>query len=352
MHDLLACQVRCNEDDAPRCMPILRGQVWRIGPVEFEVTEATKPVAEPPPPRCSLAIETGYGEPLRATLTSDFLIGTAELCDCQVSRDSKLASRHVLITPRGGEWCLHDLTGSGGTTNGSRWEQTWQLRHNDEIQIGGMKIRVNCPERDTAVMRKETQTGRDTDPGSFVRTSEIERVSAGDGKTRMLAQVIYNHVKQSRALSAPPAATWRLWWERCQHLRVLQRAEREVVEGYPDRGLEQIKSILDSDPWDRRVLLSFAQICDAFGWDELCLYTLTLLHRQKRDDHLVLRAMARLCRHFGESDPRCLSKSVDFWQQVAELCPSEAVEINRTIQTIQVDMHLDHLTDFSHGDQD
>lgn len=78
----------------------------------------------------------------------EYIIGRRS--DCQIFvPDMRVSRQHARIIKDGGRWAVEDLGSNNGTfVNGNR-VQTFDLRHEDEIQIAQNRIRVELPEGQT-----------------------------------------------------------------------------------------------------------------------------------------------------------------------------------------------------------
>ena len=155
-----------------------------------------------------------------------------------------------------------------------------------------------------------------------------------------LAQQVYGFLKSQHNLYRPPVRG-------LPHIvRVIRdagrqsRAEAEFLAGRRVLGLQQMKALLEESPWSRSALIGLARMCDAGGFDHLCLGVMLLLHRMAPEDPFANRAIARIYRQLGRGDSRFLRKAQNHWRAVLAVRPREPLPIEKTIRKIDAEIYV------------
>ena len=96
------------------------------------------------------------------------------------------------------------------------------------------------------------------------------------------------------------------------------KAQREIKKD-PGHAVEMLEKVLEEDPYHRHANLVLKEAAVTAGWPEIGVFALrTLLNRNPRDVK-VLHELGRLYRELGESD-----QEVEVYNQISELNPLDA----------------------------
>ena len=432
IHNLQAVSIQSNGIEIHGRSELHDQEVWQLGLVKFVVSLAKSPQTERPrsvrTPSCTLSLE-GLDAPEQLRIATDTLVGTGHVCDVTASRGTGLAPRHCLITSFGQRWYVLDLTGRGGQRNGRNWKEICELKGEDRLSLGPLKMVVSLPERGRSTQPETKRERLSTSPSSELARRENRRKTETQGSAtgsltstsqtplkasvtapstgysaggsaapshradsdhsghrdqaasisdqglrdtrefgqvsadtdpymartaepsqsqpepfhqpaRPLVQAIYNQLKSRHTLHSSPKTTLPLLWQRWQTLSVSQEINRLFVEGQHERAIKLLVPLLEKDAWNRSLLLDFARMCDVMGLEDLCLYVLMLLHKLNREDVVVNRAIARLCRHLAVTDLRFYRRAAEHWRLVREACPAETIAIDQTLKDLDAEQAL------------
>jgi hypothetical protein len=340
MHPLRSVSLRCNGADVQHATAMLPGQTWSIGPVSFRVLSAPSRPDRGEVPRCSIKFERVTDHrpfDIVSLSTTEFLVGSSGICDLQATRTLKLESRHALLTCQSGEWYVHDLTGQGGVTGDYPWSTMARLCHGDEVTIGRLRFTVTCFDRPRGVTATEdTQQAANTQVAAPPVMDDRPPLMGADEQSRMLLRMLIELISRAREQQECPPVTMSLVLRRWGRAAAVAAIEHQAVTGFVEPALQQLRTLLEQDPWDNRLLLTAARIADAAHWDEQCLRLLTLIERSDPRSTLAIRAQARLLTHLGQQQPSLLKKAIGLWRRVVHAAPSEESAIQRTIQDLEV----------------
>ena len=364
--------IRCNGVPVHNRCEAHVGDVWEIGPNRFQVDLTGEPEAArasaAPAPHCRMIAEAGSHR-LPVSCPEDALIGSAHDCDITLPAATGVAARHCLAAVSAGTWHLVDLTGIGGLRNGEPWSGLTELAHGDIVQLGPLRLSLSLtpraitqtilnpssrmgsepPPRNASAPKPEppkppVSQPRAAPPGPVARppvpsgpsrpaepqpippaahSAEAADASAPhesqrfDWATRKLAQELYLYLRSTHAARAVPSTDLRTALRWLQTLREARRAEELFVRGEQETAIRELTRLLEADPWNRSLLLVFSRMCDASGFDDLCLHVLRLMQVIWPADEVVGRALARLCQHLGGTDPRYLKQSAQLWERIS-----------------------------------
>ncbi len=392
-HDVQAQEVKKNGQKPAQSILIENGDLWQIGSDEFlcsvtgESPDSGLPVALES--ECLVKISGHQGLPICHRFEKAVtIIGNALYCDVTFE-EPRLQPQHYLIANVGGTWFLHSLVDSGGhdgwggffrVTNGESFQVghtqlefqvtvkepksaavspvvetpksvpaaaavTFKVPEADESDAIGRSIAdiARIPSADAeAGLREAAQMAGSvanvgTDPNAFVQTSHDPHPGGGqDPVVLRTAQDILNKIKalhlrqghQDSSLSGRIRRA-RLWWE-------LRSVESEFAANARIRAFNKLGTLLEQDPEDRTLLLTFVRMCDVAGFDNICFHALRLMALRDPNDRVVTRALARICSHLGQSEPTYFAKAVRYWRDAQKQSPEERPAIESTIRDILV----------------
>lgn len=155
-----------------------------------------------------------------------------------------------------------------------------------------------------------------------------------------LAQQLYGFIKSQHNLYRPPRRGLPHIVRAIRDARSQSRAEADFLAGRRVHALQQMKALLEESPWNRSALIGLARMCDAGGFDHLCLGVMLLLHRMAPEDPFANRAIARIYRQLGRGDSRFLRKAQNHWRAVLAVRPRERVPIEKTIRKIDAEIYV------------
>jgi hypothetical protein len=387
LHNLHDVPVRCNGLDVEHCMVVSDGDRWEVGPftatVLLENESTISPKAHDRGQLCTLTITDAQGS-IEYELRRDALIGHAPDCEILLPPQRRLKPKHCLLTCQGNRWHLIDLTGRGGIRKRIHWDEWIILNDGDEITLEPLRIAVRLRLPPTRQRSPEATIDflggpPEDEPspgGSWSSDAEGTRASPEGApplakapaiepespsrpetaaidvaptqtalpvrdqrKVREVAQSTYNMVKSTHLLHARPKRSLGLLRLRLHSLIACRHVEDDFLGGNTERAFRAMAHLLERDAWNRSLLMTFARMCDAAGFDELCLYVLIRMHQLDPDDSVVNRSLARICGHLGvKTDSRFLGKSIEFWNLVCRQHPEEADAIQLTIDTLKSEL--------------
>src|SRR5207237_5280567 len=95
----------------------------------------------------------------------------------------------------------------------------------------------------------------------------------------------------------------------------LMKAQREIKKA-PARAVEMIEKVLEEEPYHRQANLTLKEAAVAAGWPEIGVFALRTLLEQNPRDVKVLHELGRLHHELGESD-----REVDVYNQITYINP-------------------------------
>src|SRR5437588_3467643 len=98
----------------------------------------------------------------------------------------------------------------------------------------------------------------------------------------------------------------------------LMRVQREVKKD-PKRAIEMLEKILEKEPYNRQANLVLKEAAVAAGWPEIGVFALRTLLEENPRDVKVLHELGRLHHELGESD-----REVEIYNQLTEINPLDA----------------------------
>lgn len=390
VHNLQSTQVQLNRVDVHARHELGDNDELKIGTVVLTVFGLNAPAT--PLPRmaqqCRISLKDSGNDLTTHDLTFDALIGSAHLCDIVLARSSTSSDRHALLVPARGHWFLYNLLSRVGRRNGVDWKHRTQLAAGDKIDMGGVVIQVlsvNQPPlpkshptsppakaskpqpaapRQVPAARPEpprptappaaspafTLPGSAVDSNPQLDTSTIvDRRPHPPGfgppghvdlEALKTAQELYNNLKSQHNLHEPPDRGPMQIVRSIRDAYRQSRAEADFLAGHRVHALRQMKKLLEESPWNRSALIGLARMCDAGGFDHLCLHVMLLLHRIDPMDAFANRAIARIYRQMGRSDSRFLRKSQNHWRAVMAARPDERIALENTIRKIDAEISI------------
>ena len=105
----------------------------------------------------------------------------------------------------------------------------------------------------------------------------------------------------------------------------VMKAKREIKRD-PKRAIEMLEKVLEEDPYHRQANLVLKEAAVTAGWPEIGVFALRTLLEENPRDVKVLHALGRLHHELGESD-----REVDVYNQITEINPldAEAVRLGK-----------------------
>jgi tetratricopeptide (TPR) repeat protein len=98
----------------------------------------------------------------------------------------------------------------------------------------------------------------------------------------------------------------------------LVNAQRELKKD-PKRAVEMIEKILESQPYHRQANLVLKEAAMAAGWPETAVFALKTLLEENGRDLKVLRELGRLCQELGDSE-----QEVEIYHRLSAIDPLDA----------------------------
>lgn len=392
-HDVQAQVVRQNGQEPEQSCLIRNGDLWQIGSEEFLSAVAGQPpeseLSNAIESECSVTISVYHGLPIchcfGKTVT---IIGNALYCDLTFD-EPRLQPQHYLIANVGGTWFLHSLVDSGGHDG---WGGFYRVTNGEVFQVGRTQlkfhVRLRQPEAPAVpspavtapeVAHKNATSGTATPaaaadsgipvaggvdatgqrsaepaqaesvrvpafvagvsskPNASVQTSPgPNSVGATDQVVLRAAQDVLNKIKAMHLRHRHQDGSL---WGRIRRAKLwlaLRSVESEFAANARIRAFHKLEGLLEQDPGDRTLLLTFVRMCDAAGFDDICFHALRLMALRDPDDRIVTRALARICTHLGRSEPTYLDKAVRYWRDALKQSPDERMAIESTIRGILV----------------
>jgi tetratricopeptide (TPR) repeat protein len=98
----------------------------------------------------------------------------------------------------------------------------------------------------------------------------------------------------------------------------VMKAQREIKKG-PKHAVEMLEKVLEEEPYHRQANLALKEAAVAAGWPEIGVFGLRTLLEENPRDVKVLHELGRLYHELGESD-----REVEIYNQIAEINPLDA----------------------------
>jgi tetratricopeptide (TPR) repeat protein len=98
----------------------------------------------------------------------------------------------------------------------------------------------------------------------------------------------------------------------------VMKAQREIKRE-PKHAIEMLEKVLEEDPYNRQANLALKEAAVAAGWPEIGVFALRTLLEENPRDVKVLRELGRLYHDLGESD-----REVEVYNQISEINPLDA----------------------------
>ncbi len=98
----------------------------------------------------------------------------------------------------------------------------------------------------------------------------------------------------------------------------VMKAQREVKKD-PKRAIEMIEKVLEEEPYHRKANLLLKEATVTAGWPEIGVFALRTLLEENPRDAKVLRELGRLYHDLGRSD-----KEVEVYNRISEIDPGDA----------------------------
>ena len=98
----------------------------------------------------------------------------------------------------------------------------------------------------------------------------------------------------------------------------VMKAQREIKKD-PKRAVEMLEKILEKEPYNRQANLVLKEAAVAAGWPEIGVFALRTLLEENPRDVKVLHELGRLHHELGESD-----REVEIYNQITEINPLDA----------------------------
>src|SRR3989441_1451477 len=98
----------------------------------------------------------------------------------------------------------------------------------------------------------------------------------------------------------------------------VMKAQREIKKD-PKRAMEMLEKILEDEPYNRQANLVLKEAAVAAGWPEIGVFALRTLLEENPRDLKVLHELGRLYHELGESD-----REVEIYNQITEINPLDA----------------------------
>src|ERR1700693_2870828 len=101
----------------------------------------------------------------------------------------------------------------------------------------------------------------------------------------------------------------------------VMKAQREMKKA-PQRAVEMIEKVLEDDPSHRRANLVLKEAAVASGWPEIGVFALRTLLEENPRDVKLLHELGQLHRQMGESE-----QEVEVYDRIAEIDPLDAAAL-------------------------
>src|SRR6266513_2317876 len=98
----------------------------------------------------------------------------------------------------------------------------------------------------------------------------------------------------------------------------IMKAQRETKKA-PERAVEMIEKVLEKEPYNRQANLALKEAAVAAGWPEIGVFALRTLLEENPTDAKVLHELGRLYHDLGESD-----QAVEVYNKLSEIDPTDA----------------------------
>jgi cytochrome c-type biogenesis protein CcmH/NrfG len=101
----------------------------------------------------------------------------------------------------------------------------------------------------------------------------------------------------------------------------VMKAQREMKKA-PQRAVEMIEKVLEDEPYHRRANLVLKEAAVASGWPEIGVFALRTLLEENPRDVKLLHELGQLHRQMGESE-----QEVEVYDRIAEIDPLDAAAL-------------------------
>ena len=98
----------------------------------------------------------------------------------------------------------------------------------------------------------------------------------------------------------------------------VMKAQREIKRD-PKHAIEMLEGVLEEEPYNRQANLALKEAAVAAGWPEIGVFALRTLLEENPRDVKVLHELGRLYHELGESD-----REVEIYNQISEINPLDA----------------------------
>src|SRR5256885_6884993 len=98
----------------------------------------------------------------------------------------------------------------------------------------------------------------------------------------------------------------------------VMKAQREVKKA-PQRAMEMIEKILEDEPYNRQANLTLKEAAVAAGWPEIGVFALRTLLEENPRDVKLLRELGQLHHAMGQSE-----QEVEVYSRISEIDPLDA----------------------------
>ena len=366
-HNLLGESILKNGEPFRDRSNVSTGDIWQIGSSEYQ-SIVWEEVHDPVPPtknlsECTLIVRGQHGDPLVFPVAKvETIIGSALYCDLSIT-EPRMKSQHFLVVSANGIWFLHSLLSGGGIDGQDGFSR---IAHDDVVQVGRTRLEFRIRSRESNTLKKldsydsataskklavknaekpTPQTSVPLErriPQSFVETApDVATQTAHapapiivDAEVLRAAQGVLNRVK---ALHLSPRRSDGVLGDLKRRIVIwseLPHVETAFLLNAKISAFEKIGGLLEKDPWDRYLLMTFIRMCDLAGLDDICFHALRLLAQQEPTNDGVTRSLARLSRHMAGKEPTYFSKAIRYWKLLKQQSPSEESAIESTIRQI------------------
>src|SRR6266566_8600145 len=103
----------------------------------------------------------------------------------------------------------------------------------------------------------------------------------------------------------------------------IMKAQREIKKD-PKRAVEMLEKVLEDEPYNRQANLALKEAAVAAGWPEIGVFALRTLLEENPRDLKVLHELGRLYHELGESD-----REVEVYNEITEINPLDAEALRR-----------------------
>src|SRR5262249_56195849 len=100
--------------------------------------------------------------------------------------------------------------------------------------------------------------------------------------------------------------------------RGVRKAEREIKKD-PKRAVEMLEEVLEGEPYNRQANLLLKEAMVAAGWPEIAVFALRTLLEENPRDEKVLYELGRLYHELGDHE-----NEVEIYNQLLEIDPLDA----------------------------